>query len=113
MTDSFRAPAFAVEVDRTGSTATVAVVGELDIATSPQLSAALRGLEPGYDRLVVDLSGCSFFASSGISILLEEHARAVEEGFELVIVKAPPPVQRMFDLAGLDEKLTFQDPPAG
>lgn len=113
MTHSFRAPAFSVEVERTGSTATVAVIGELDISTSPELRAALLGLEPGYDRLVVDLSGCSFFASSGISILLEENARGAEAGFELVVIKAPPEVQRMFDLAGLDEKLTFQEPAAG
>jgi anti-anti-sigma factor len=112
MTDSFRAPPFTVETERTGSTAIVAVVGELDIATSPQLRAALAGLEPGYERLAVDLSRCSFFASSGITILLEENARAEREGFELVIVKATPEVQRMFDLAGLDELLTFQEPPA-
>ena len=108
--NSFQAPAFAVEVDRTGSTATVAVVGELDIATSPQLRAALGGLEPGYETLVVDLSRCTFFASSGISILLEESHRAKEDGFELVVIKAPPEVQRMFDLAGLEDKLTFRDP---
>ena len=112
MTHSFRAPPFTVEATRTGSTAIVAVVGELDIATSPQLRAALDGLEPGYEKLVIDLSGCSFFASSGISILLDEHARGAEQGFEVIVIKAAPEVQRMFDLAGLDDKLTFQDPQA-
>ena len=110
MTDNFRAPPFSVEVQRDGATATVAILGELDIATTPQLEAAIASLEPGYAKLVIDLSQCSFFASSGISILLDEHARGEEAGFELVVIKARPDVQRMFDLARLEERLTFQEP---
>ena len=110
MTEPFEPPPFGVELTRDAATATIAILGELDIATSPALTDALRSLEPGYDTLVVDLSRCTFFASSGISILLEENHRAQREGFELVVIKAPAEVQRMFDLAGLDDKLTFRDP---
>ena len=110
MTDTYKPPPFGIELAREGSTATVAILGELDISTTPELTEGLRSLEPGYETLVVDLSRCTFFASSGISILLEESHRAREEGFELVVIKAPAEVQRMFDLAGLDDKLTFRDP---
>ena len=112
MTDTFRVPPFGVEVERHGGVATVRLTGELDIRTTPEFQQALTDLEPGYETLVVDLSGCTFFASSGISILLEENARAKAEGFELVVIKAPPEVQRMFDLVGLDDRLTFRPPPA-
>ena len=111
MTDTFQPPPFAVEGARSGTTATITILGELDIATTPQFQAALNALEPGYETLVVDLSRCSFFASSGISILLEEAHRARTEGFELIVIKAPPDVQRMFDLAGLQDKLTFRATP--
>jgi anti-anti-sigma factor len=110
VTDTFKPPPFGIEVARDGATATVAVLGELDIATTPELTDALAALEPGYETLVVDLSRCTFFASSGISILLQEAHRSKQEGFELVVIKAPPEVQRMFDLAALDDKLTFRDP---
>ena len=110
MTETFEPAPFGVEVARTGASATVAILGELDISTTPQLTEALASLEPGYDTLVVDLSRCTFFASSGISILLQQSQRAKAEGFELVVIKAPAEVQRMFDLAGLDDKLTFRDP---
>ena len=110
MTPNFEPPPFGVEVARDGTTATVAILGELDIATAPQFTHALASLDPGYEQLVVDLSRCTFFASSGISILLEENQRAAEQGFELVVIKAPHDVQRMFHLAALDEKLTFRDP---
>ena len=110
MTETFEPPPFGIELARDGATATVAVLGELDIATTPELTDALRSLEPGYATLVVDLSRCTFFASSGISILLEQSHRAKEEGFELVVIKARAEVQRMFDIAGLEDKLTFRDP---
>ena len=110
MTETFQPPPFGIEVTRDAASATIAILGELDISTTPELTEALGSLEPGYETLVVDLSRCTFFASSGISILLEESHRAKEEGFALVVIKAPAEVQRMFDLAGLDHKLTFRDP---
>ena len=113
MNDRPIGPQFGVDVQQRGSIATLAVEGELDIATAPRFEQALAGLEPGYETLVIDLSDCAFFASSGITILLGEGDRAEREGFELLIVKAPPQVQRMFDLAGLDDRLTFTERPPG
>ena len=109
MTDSFEAPEFAIHADRKGPVATVAVKGELDVATAPELIAAIAALAPGDEELVIDLSECSFFASSGISVLLDENARGASEGFRLVVVKAPPEVQRIFDLTSLDEMITFRE----
>ena len=109
MTDTFEAPEFAIHADREGPVATLAVKGELDVATAPDLIAAVAALEPGYEDLVIDLSACSFFASSGISVLLDENARATREGFRFVVVKAPPEVQRIFDLTSLDEMITFRE----
>ena len=107
-----RAPKFEVVPERDGTVATLFVRGELDIATTPKLEAGFAGLEPGYERLVVDLTECSFFASSGISLLLDQGARHREAGVEMLVVKAPSEVQRMFDLLALDERLTFVERPA-
>ena len=109
MTDRFEVPEFAIHANREGPVATVAIKGELDVATAPDLIAAIAALEPGYEELVIDLSECSFFASSGISVLLDENARAASEGFRLVVVKALPEVQRIFDLTSLDGMLTFRE----
>jgi anti-sigma B factor antagonist len=111
MTESYEAPPFAVEATRRGSETTVAIAGELDILTQPGVLKILGDLEPGYETLVIDLSKCAFFASNGISILLDLNARAERDGFKLVIIKAPPEVQRIFDLTSLDEILTFRDSP--
>ena len=109
MTDKFETPGFAIESGRAGPVATVAVTGELDVATTPELIAAIAALEPGYEELVIDLSACSFFASSGISILLDENARADADGFTLMVVKAPPEVQRIFDLTSLENIISFRE----
>ena len=112
MTEINGGPHFEVAAGREGGVATVLVRGELDIATTPELAEAFDTLEPGYERLVVDLSECTFFASSGISLLLEYNARCEEAGVEMVVVKAPADVQRMFDLLDLGERLTFVERPA-
>ena len=109
MTETFEAPEFAIDVGRDGAVATVAVKGELDIATAPELRAAIAALAPGYEELVIDLSGCSFLASSGISILVEENVRSVAAGFRFVVVKAPPEIQRIFELTSFDEVFTFRE----
>ena len=104
----FEAPEFALHARRDGPVATVAVEGELDVATAPDLIAAIDALEPGYEELVSTSRACSFFASSGISVLLDENARATAEGFRFVVVKAPPAVQRIFDLTSLDDMIMFR-----
>jgi anti-anti-sigma factor len=109
VTETNQAPEFRVDARREGPVATIAVIGELDIATGPELQAAISALEPGYEELVVDLSKCSFFASSGITILLEENGRAARDGFRLVVVKAPASAQRIFDLTSLERIITFRD----
>jgi anti-anti-sigma factor len=110
VTDTHEAPQFAAEAVREGTVARIIATGELDYATTPDFQAAFDGLEPGYETLIVDLSGCTFFASSGITLLLEQNARAEEQEIELVVIKAPPEVQRMFDLLSLGDRLTFRDP---
>lgn len=87
--------------------------GELDIATVDAVreEAAQRG--PG-EGLVIDLRGVDFLDTSGIAFTVEVYrAATAEEGFELRIVRALPRVQRVFDLAGLEGVLPFEDGATG
>ncbi len=58
-TQTFQPPPFGIEVTRDAASATIAILGELDISTTPELTEALGSLEPGYETLVVDLSRCT------------------------------------------------------
>ncbi|MCG8916594.1 STAS domain-containing protein [Actinokineospora sp. PR83] len=78
-------------VERGGGRVVVRVSGEIDMATAPVLAEALDRAFTGGDRarVVVDLTGVSFFASSGLALLARTSARARDTGTDVVVVVAP------------------------
>jgi anti-sigma B factor antagonist len=115
-------PSLSVRTDRTGSTLTLHVTGEVDMATAPRLAAALdTALDPAAApdaisdaapdaisdaerprRLVVDLAGVGFLDSAGLHVLIDLAARLDPAGCELAVVcpvGAPP--RRVIELTGL------------
>jgi anti-anti-sigma factor len=98
-------PRFDVSVEHTGSTAIVRLAGELDLATAPELSDVLRGLEPGCKRIILDLTSLEFIDSTGLRLAVAEHDRASLDGFEFVITGAAGPVLKVLRLTGLDVTL--------
>jgi anti-sigma B factor antagonist len=103
---------FQVEVATEGTTAVIAVSGELDLASGPALEAELDRIT-GADtkRLVVDLSRLDFMDSTGLSILVRTHQRLTQEGCEMGLVKGSPQVQRLLDLTGVAQRLKLVDEP--
>jgi anti-anti-sigma factor len=86
----------------------VICVGELDIATAADVRTKLAGREPGED-LILDLRGLDFLDTSGIQLVVETFRSARDENFTLTVLKAPARVHRVFEIAGLDEVLPFED----
>jgi anti-anti-sigma factor len=105
-------PGFSIKVETGEPQPRVLVVGELDLLTSPQLSDALATLvgDEGPSRLVVDLTGVTFFDSSALNVLLQAQNRAAELEVELAIV-ASPAVSRVIELTGVTEHLTMSPAP--
>ena len=71
------------------------VIGDLDMATAPDLARALADRGP---ELNVDMSQCSFMDSSGISVVVEAKSGAVPG---LAIVRPSDAVRRVLTLCGL------------
>jgi anti-sigma B factor antagonist len=87
--------------------------GELDIASCPQLVAAvLRICSAGARVLVLDLSGVTFMGSTGLSAILSARGLCAKQGCELVLIPGPAQVQRLFELAGVLDRLPFGTPTA-
>ncbi len=86
----------------------VTPVGELDIATVGAVRDEAVRRAPG-EGLVIDLSGLEFLDTSGIEFVVEAYRDAETEGFPLRIVRAGPSVQRVFEIAGLEGVLPFED----
>jgi anti-sigma B factor antagonist len=105
--------ALEVSVDRSADVPTLALRGELDLAGTEQFLAALDTVElDAPPVVVVDLRGLTFLDSSGLRVLLSAHAEARRSDRRLVLVRAPAPVQRVFEVALLDRRLEFVDDPA-
>jgi anti-sigma B factor antagonist len=81
----------------------VVVSGELDMATSPQVTGAIERLTgSGARRIVVDLLGVTFIDSSAISALCRAQARLGESGAQLVLGPASTLVDALLQVAGVD-----------
>jgi anti-anti-sigma factor len=70
----------------------------------------LRRVEAGSPAtVVVDLSKLTFLDSTGLRCIVTADERAREEGRRVVIVRGPDPVQRVFAITRLEERLEMVD----
>ena len=102
LNDEDRVKVGQITMDRDKDVAVVALAGEHDLSTAPELRSQLHAaLAEG--GLVIDLSACTFLDSSILGVLLGSLRRAREEerGFALVLGKGEPAVRRIFEVTGL------------
>jgi anti-anti-sigma factor len=92
---------FDLSVARQNGTATVAVVGEVDIATAPRLAATL-GDHRDAEVLVADLTATTFIDSTGVRVLIEVDRRCTASGRRFVVLVDNGPVLRVLELCELD-----------
>jgi len=86
----------------------VAVRGEIDMASAPQLRELLEtAIAAGVTRVVLDCRGLEFLDSSGIGVLVAARKR-LGEGGELVIDSPPAHVRKVLDITGVGDHLTVR-----
>lgn len=84
----------------------VRVRGEVDMATSSELDAALENMAAG-EKVVLDLTECAFLDSSALRVLVTGATRAETSGGSLSLVAPDPRIRRVLEIAGLEERLTI------
>jgi anti-sigma B factor antagonist len=83
-------------------TCVVAVQGDLDLASAPELKWTLvELLHQGYGHYVLDLSALTHMDSMGLGVLVGFHKRLHADA-RLAIACVPERVNRLFELTGLD-----------
>jgi anti-anti-sigma factor len=100
---------FSVSRRRAGDAIVVAPAGEIDLATIDALQAVVDAAAVEAGGVVLDLREVTFIDSAGLRLVLQS-SRAIEA---FSVVRGPQEVQRVFDLVGLDERLTMLDRPPG
>jgi anti-sigma B factor antagonist len=101
---------FSAQRTSEGSAVLLALYGELDLGSAPELDRQLQEIEhPDLHRLVIDLSGLRFMDSTGLASIMQAQRRAQASGHELVLRRPTSQVRRLFELTGVTERLTLDD----
>ncbi|MEA2443268.1 MAG: anti-sigma factor antagonist [Thermoleophilales bacterium] len=91
--------------DRDGGSV-LSLTGELVFETARKVEKELRVIEERRPAtLALDLSGLSMIDSTGLALVVSADSRARGEGRRLVVVQGPDPVQRVFRMTRLDDRL--------
>jgi anti-sigma B factor antagonist len=86
----------------------VAVRGEIDLFTAPELKQKLTdAIEGGKSRIVVDLTETSFLDSTALGVLIGAVKRLRSRDGALVIVNIDQNIAKTFEITGLDQISTI------
>jgi len=86
-----------------------AVEGEIDLATVDQLKRAIDGVWHRADAATIDLRRVSFIDCLGMRALLELSSEGAARGCRVEFIQGPRSVERLFELTGALEQLSFVD----
>lgn len=90
---------------RDGSCATVQFGGELELTNEGLARAEVEiALDRGGSELVLDLRQLTFLDARGVHVLLDALSGCEARQRRLLVMPAPPRVQRILDLCGVGER---------
>jgi anti-sigma B factor antagonist len=104
MTQGTNGAAITVEVSDDG---VIVVVGDIDMASGPQVDAAILRCEDE-TPLVIDLAGVAFIDSSGLRCLLGASRRAAGRNTTVVLRFVGPEVSRLLEITGTSEQFVIE-----
>jgi anti-sigma B factor antagonist len=101
---------FRIEEHGGGSVPIVAVTGEIDVATAPQLREHLQlVVARGETTIVLDLLGVTFLDSTALGVLVGALKRCRDLGGDLHVVVSDPRIVKIFEITGLTGVFTLAD----
>ena len=90
-------------IDARNGVTSIALTGELDMATAPILNDQLTAVEQGGSRtIVLDLRDLRFIDSSGLHAFVGAYRRAETNGHRLLLVGANPSARRLCEMTGTE-----------
>jgi len=100
-----------IQGQRQDERCTLALAGELDIASAHELVGRAQELcAQGSSQLVVDLTQLEFIDSAGLNAILGVRAVCNEHSCELRLTPGKGPVQRLFEVTRVIDELPFDEP---
>lgn len=103
-------PLFTAKVNSRNGVASIALRGELDLATVAELEGHLAPLESeGISAIMLDLRELTFIDSVALLSLVRARERAKTNGQRLILVGAQPSARRLFQLTCTEYLLDNRD----
>jgi anti-sigma B factor antagonist len=94
---------FGVETIEADGPVVIAVHGQADLHTAPELRSAITAaIDRGANGLVIDLSEATFIDSMTLGVLLGAVKRLRPSGGKVTIVCVDPHIRRIFEITLLD-----------
>ena len=101
-------PVLSIRCSFNGGIYLIALYGELDVATAPEVERELlRAEATDATQIVLDLSALHFMDSTAVQLLLDADARSRADGSRLAMLRAAPGVQQVLDMSGVSDRLPF------
>ena len=91
-----------------GTSATVAIEGNLTVATAPALEAALEGLPEEVVDVVLDLAELGYVASAGLRVIVAKEKKVRQNGGALCLKNPNDDVMEVLDMTGLVDILRIE-----
>lgn len=90
--------------DESGETATVSVVGEVDLSSAPQVFAMMwRTSLNGKRSLILNLEDLDFLDSSGLQALLRLREKLRSRGQTVFLTHVKPQIRKLLRLTGFEQ----------
>jgi anti-anti-sigma factor len=95
-----------------GGIRVLAVSGELDLNTAPELERPLEeSLAAGESSILIDLAKCDFIDSTGIAVIVRAWQRISQDGKggegDLVLCCSNEQVQRLLKITGVESSIAI------
>ena len=92
-----------------GDTMIIAVSGDLDIVTSPQLDERLTQAEADHSAIILDFGEVTFLDTSALAVIVGHWKTAEARGRTLALANARYRYTKTLWITGLADKLTLYD----
>ena len=97
-----------IKIDDDGSTATVFMVGRLDISGAEVVALPLATLAGSKDGLFIDMAGVTFVASIGLRHLVSAAKAVGRRGGRLILLNPNDSVAEVITTSGLTDLLLIE-----
>ncbi len=98
----------AYKVSENGNISTVFLDGEIDMDVTEKAKEIILPLVEAGKEVHINLKDVSYMDSSGISVLIESHQKALEKGTKVIVKDVSKSVLKVIMMAKLEQILNLE-----